>query len=143
MAKTVLIVDDDPTQLRLLETVVSRAEFRVEKAGGGEEAIEKIMESRRGGIDVVLLDLVMPEVDGLQVLERVWPIHPDLPIVVLTAHGGVDTVVKAMRAGASDFMVKPASPERIRVTLENSLKVSTLAGEISRLTEDLGRTGLR
>jgi len=137
MAKTVLIVDDDPTQLRLLETVVSRADFRVEKAGGGEEAVQRIMETRKGGIDVVLLDLVMPDVDGLQVLERVRPVHPELPIVVLTAHRGVDTVVKAMRAGASDFMVKPASPERIQVTLENSLKVSTLAGEISRLTRKM------
>ena len=137
MAKTVLIVDDDPTQLRLLETVVAKADFRVVKANGGAEALERISATRRGGIDVVLLDLAMPEVDGLEVLERVRPQHPDLPIVVLTAHGGVDTVVKAMRAGASDFMVKPASPERIRVTLENSLKLKTLTGEISRLTRKM------
>jgi len=137
MAKTVLIVDDDPTQLRLLESVVSKADFRVEKANGGAEAIDKIMSARRGAINVVLLDLVMPEVDGLQVLEQIRPSQPDLPIVVLTAHGGVDTVVKAMRAGATDFMVKPASPERIRVTLENSLKLSTLTGEISRLTRKI------
>ncbi|MEC9346605.1 MAG: sigma-54 dependent transcriptional regulator [Pseudomonadota bacterium] len=133
MAKTVLIVDDDPTQLRLLESVVARSGFRVEKADGGSAALDKLANARKLGIDVVLLDLVMPEIDGLEVLERIRPQHPDLPVVVLTAHGGVDTVVKAMRAGASDFMVKPAAPERIRVTLENSLKLRTLTGEISRL----------
>lgn len=137
MAKTVLIVDDDPTQLRLLESVVAKAEFRVEKANGGAEALERLTRGRRGDIDVVLLDLAMPEIDGLEVLERLRPQHPDLPVVVLTAHGGVDTVVKAMRAGASDFLVKPASPERIRVTLENSLKLKTLTGEISRLTRKM------
>ncbi|PJK28531.1 sigma-54-dependent transcriptional regulator [Minwuia thermotolerans] len=137
MAKTVLIVDDDPTQLRLLESVVAKAEFRVEKATGGAEALKRLTQGRRGDIDVVLLDLAMPEIDGLEVLERVRPQHPDLPVVVLTAHGGVDTVVKAMRAGASDFLVKPASPERIRVTLENSLKLKTLTGEISRLTRKI------
>jgi len=133
MARTVLVVDDDPTQLRLLESVITRAGFRVEKASGGAEAVERLTGEHRSGIDVVLLDLVMPDVDGLDVLAQVRPQQPELPIVVLTAHGGVDTVVKAMRAGASDFMVKPAAPERIRVTLENSLKLSTLTGEISRL----------
>lgn len=133
MARTVLVVDDDPTQLRLLESVVTRAGFRVEKASGGADAVARLTGDRRGGIDVVLLDLVMPDVDGLEVLEQVRPQQPELPIVVLTAHGGVDTVVKAMRAGASDFMVKPAAPERIRVTLENALKLRTLTGEISRL----------
>jgi len=133
MARTVLVVDDDPTQLRLLESVVTKAGFRVEKADGGATAIALLTGEQRASVDVVLLDLVMPEVDGLEVLEQVRPQRPELPIVVLTAHGGVDTVVKAMRAGASDFMVKPAAPERIRVTLENSLKLSTLTGEISRL----------
>lgn len=137
MAKTVLIVDDDPTQLRLLETVVAKTGMRVLKADSGNAALGHLEGQSGKLIDVVLLDLVMPEPDGLAVLERLRPQRPDLPVIVLTAHGGVDTIVNAMRAGATDFLVKPASPERILVTLENSLKLKTLTGEISRLTRKI------
>ena len=64
--------------------------------------------------------------------------RPDLPVIVLTASGGIDTVVQAMRAGAVDFFIKPASPERIVVSLRNALKVSDLRGEVKRLTKKSG-----
>ena len=83
--------------------------------------------------DVVLLDLNMPGLDGMAVLERLTPAKPDLPVIVLTGHGGVDTAVKAMRAGAADFLVKPVGPERLAVTLDNVMKLGSLRGEVSRL----------
>jgi DNA-binding NtrC family response regulator len=82
-----------------------------------------------------MLDLVMPQMDGLAVLKTIRPNRPTLPVIVLTAKGGIDTVVTAMRAGADDFVVKPASPERIQVSIQNALKLNALNGEITRLTK--------
>ncbi len=137
MSTTVLIVDDDPTQRRIMETVLSKLGYKTATAGGGEDAL-KIL-SGTGPLDyhVVLLDLAMPGVDGLTVIDNVRKTRPELPFIVLTAHGGVDTVVKAMRAGACDFIVKPASPERLDVSLQNAIKVNTLAGEVSRLSRKI------
>ena len=61
------------------------------------------------------------------------PTNPELPVIVLTAKGGIDSAVEAMRAGANDFLVKPASPERITVSIRNQLKIGTLSGEVTRL----------
>ncbi len=134
MAKTVLIVDDDPTQRRLLQGAVERQGFRARLVDSGERALEEASDSKNG-VDVVLLDLAMPGLSGMETLERLMERRPDLPVIVLTASGGIDTVVQAMRAGAVDFFVKPASPERIVVSLRNALKVSDLRGEVKRLTK--------
>lgn len=133
MAKTILIVDDDPAQLRLLSAVVERDGHRVATASGGNEAIAALEGARGHEIDLVVLDLVMPETDGWAVMERVHPQRPELPFVVLTGHGGIDTVVRAMQAGARDFVVKPASPERLQVSIANALKLEALGRELTRL----------
>jgi DNA-binding NtrC family response regulator len=133
MAQTVLIVDDDPVQRRLLEASIGRSGMTVITAPGGGPALELIDGPRGDSIAVVLLDLVMPDMDGLQVLAKLRPNHPDLPVIVLTAKGGIDSAVEAMRAGANDFLVKPASPERIAVSIRNQMKIGTLAGEVTRL----------
>lgn len=133
MAQTVLIVDDDPTQRRLMEAVVTRGGYKALMAGSGPEAL-KVLESKDGAaVGLMLLDLVMPEMDGFTALEEARKVKPGLPVIVLTAQGGIDTVVKAMRAGANDFAVKPASPERLLVSMENVIKVGALSGEVQRL----------
>lgn len=134
MAQHILIVDDDPTQRRLLETVITRQGYQSVQAAGGREALDILNGPKGTQISAVLLDMVMPEMDGAAVLEQLKPVRPNLPVIVLTAQGGVDTVVNAMRAGADDFMVKPASPERIQVSLQNALKLNVLTTEITRLT---------
>jgi DNA-binding NtrC family response regulator len=133
MAKTVLVVDDDPTQRRLMQAAAEKQGFRARLAENGEKALEEASDARNG-VDVVLLDLVMPGLSGMETLERLMERRPDLPVIVLTATGGIDTVVQAMRAGAIDFFVKPASPERIAVSIRNALKLSDLRGEVKRLT---------
>ena len=130
MAKTVLIIDDDPTQRRLLQAVLEKQGHHAPTAEDGEAGLAAV---KRGGIDVVMLDMIMPGMDGIDTLEAIKAREPDLPIIMLTAHGGIDTVVKAMRSGAVDFFVKPASPERIAVSIRNALKVKDLSGEVSRL----------
>jgi DNA-binding NtrC family response regulator len=75
----------------------------------------------------------MPDMGGLEVLGKLRATYPDLPVIVLTARGGIDSAVEAMRAGANDFLVKPASPERIAVSIRNQLKIGTLSGEVKHL----------
>jgi DNA-binding NtrC family response regulator len=133
MTHTILIVDDDPVQRRLLEAAITRGGMAAASAPGGQPALDVLGGPRADHFSLVLLDLVMPDIDGLTVLSRVKASHPDLPVIVLTAKGGIDSAVEAMRAGASDFLVKPASPERITVSIRNALKIGTLAGEVNRL----------
>src|SRR5580693_1669556 len=133
MAQTILVVDDDPVQRRLLETAISRSGMSVVTAPGGQPALDLINGPRGEQITLMLLDLVMPDMGGLEVLGRLRPASPDLPVIVLTAKGGIDAAVQAMRAGANDFLVKPASPERLLVSIRNQLKIGTLSGEVKQL----------
>jgi DNA-binding NtrC family response regulator len=131
MAKTVLIVDDDPTQRRLMQAVLEREGFAVAQADSGDAALDRIA----GGLipDVMILDLVMPNMSGVEVLKTLRGLGFSAPVVVLTATGGVDTVVQAMQAGANDFFIKPASPERIIVSIRNALQMGQLTQEVDRL----------
>ena len=118
MSETVLIVDDDPVQRRLLEAMVQP--LRLPARSSPKAAMPRCNSCsapmpRR--IDCVVLDLVMPDLDGLGVLARMREAGLDMPVIVQTAHGGIDNVVSAMRAGAADFVVKPASAERLQVSL--------------------------
>ncbi|MBV8798975.1 MAG: sigma-54-dependent Fis family transcriptional regulator [Alphaproteobacteria bacterium] len=133
MGQHVLIVDDDPVQRRLLEAAITRAGMSVVTAPGGQPALDLLHGPRGDHIGLMLLDLVMPDMDGIAVLGQLRGTHPELPVIVLTAKGGIDSAVEAMRAGASDFLVKPASPERITVSIRNALKIGTLTGEVTRL----------
>ncbi len=133
MAQTILVVDDDPVQRRLLETAITRNGMTVLTAPGGQPALDLINGPRGDQINLMMLDLVMPDMGGLEVLARLRASNPDLPVIVLTAKGGIDSAVEAMRAGANDFLVKPASPERIAVSMRNQLKIGTLSGEVKQL----------
>jgi DNA-binding NtrC family response regulator len=133
MTQSILIVDDDPAQRRILEEVVNRDGYRAVPVDGGEAALARLEGPAGAEISLVILDLVMPGVDGMEVLKRLQPTRPNLPVIVLTAHGGIETVVNVMREGATDFVIKPVSPERLHVSMRNALKVNALTGEISRL----------
>jgi len=139
MAKTVLVVDDDPTQRRLIQAVLERDGFAVAHAQNGDEAIQHL--SSGATVDVVLLDLVMPGISGQDTLVEMRARGFGQPVIVLTATGGIDTVVSAMQAGACDFFVKPASPERITVSIRNALSMGSLKSEVDRLKKHAsGRT---
>lgn len=133
MAKTVLVIDDDPTQRRLLQAAVEKAGFACRTAPDGETGIA-VAADARDGVDVVLLDLNMPGLSGMETLERLSSKREDLPVVMLTATSGIDTIVSAMRGGAVDFIVKPANPERVVVSIRNALKMQSLSGEVKRLS---------
>jgi DNA-binding NtrC family response regulator len=133
MPQTILIVDDDPVQRRLLEAMVTRFGYEALVAEGGDSALALLTDADASRIDGVILDLVMPDLDGLGMLAKMREHGLRIPVIVQTAHGGIDNVVSAMRAGAADFVVKPASPERLQVSLRNALAQSALEGELQRI----------
>ncbi|MHA1573176.1 MAG: sigma-54-dependent transcriptional regulator [Alphaproteobacteria bacterium] len=140
MVKSVLIVDDDPAQRRILEETIKRLGFDARTASSGEEALQLLEGSERTPVAVVLLDLIMSGLDGMAVLERLKDRPGSPPVIVQTAHGSIDAAINAMRAGAVDFVVKPASPERLEVSIRSALKIEALAGEITRIKKKVEGT---
>jgi DNA-binding NtrC family response regulator len=130
---TILIVDDDPVQCRLLEGVLHKFEYETLTRDSGEAALSVLTGPDGAHIDCVILDLVMPNLDGLGVLAKLRQAAITVPVIVQTAHGGIDNVVSAMRAGAVDFVVKPVGAERLHVSLRNALNASALEGELARI----------
>ncbi len=124
MTQTVLIVDDDPIQRRLLDAHVSRLGLNVCQCAGGRAAIDILTGPDSGNVSAVVLDLMMPDRSGSDVMAEMRKRHLDIPVIVQTAKGSIDTVVDAMKAGAFDFVVKPVSPEKLKAALGNALKVS-------------------
>jgi DNA-binding NtrC family response regulator len=138
MTVPVLIVDDDPVQRRLLAAALSKSAHEPIVAEGGEEALRALEGPRGGDIAAVILDLSMPGLDGNGVLKAMQERGIRLPVIVQTAHGGIETVVSAMRAGAVDFLVKPASPEKILGAITNALKVEAMEGLARRSVKRAG-----
>ncbi len=133
MAERILIVDDDPVARRLLESMVKRSGYDVVIAEGGDAAARLLTSADSAPFDAVVLDLVMPDLDGLGVLARIRDAGVATPVIVQTAHGGIDNVVSAMRAGATAFVVKPVGAERLEVSLRNALATKALESEIQRI----------
>jgi DNA-binding NtrC family response regulator len=129
----------DPVQRRLIENMVQRFGYEAVLAEGGDAAASLLTGPDDSRINAVILDLVMPDLDGLGVLARMREAGLDIPVIVQTAHGGIDNVVSAMRAGAVDFVVKPVGAERLQVSLRNALAAKALEGELQRMKRS--RTG--
>ncbi len=133
MVERILIADDDPVQRRLVENMVQRCGYEAVTVDSGDAAIARLTAGDEPAIDVVVLDLVMPGLDGMGVLSAMREMGLSIPVIVQTAHGGIDNVVSAMRAGAQDFVVKPVGVERLQVSLRNALNASALKGELQRI----------
>ncbi len=128
MTRTILVVDDDPVQRRLAEAALVKFGYRVLQAEGGEAALKLLTGPDGGDVAAVVLDLVMPDLDGLSVLKSMRAQAMEAPVIVQTAKGGIDTVIGAMRAGAFDFVVKPVSPDRLLNAVSSALKVEEMEG---------------
>jgi len=133
MVASILIADDDAVQRRLVENMVQKCGYETTVVDSGDAAIALLTAPDAPAIDALLLDLVMPGLDGMGVLAKIREAGLSIPVVVQTAHGGIDNVVSAMRAGAQDFVVKPVGIERLQVSLRNALNASALKGELQRI----------
>ncbi len=126
MAIRVLVVDDEPNILRSLKGVLEDEGYETVTVSSGEAALEEL---KKEAPDVVLLDVWLPGMDGLEVLRRIKTSHPTLPVIIISGHGTIETAVRATRMGAFDFVEKPLSVERVLVSLQNALQVSRLEAE--------------
>jgi DNA-binding NtrC family response regulator len=133
MAASILIADDDAVQRRLIENMVQKCGYDTIVVDSGDAAIAALTGADAPAIDAIVLDLVMPGLDGMGVLAKIREAGLNIPVIVQTAHGGIDNVVSAMRAGAQDFVVKPVGLERLQVSLRNALNASALKGELQRI----------
>jgi len=135
MAK-ILIVEDEPKMLRLLELNLKEQGYTTHTATDAEAGLRLL---RQEGADLVLSDLKLPGMDGLEFLEAVKSTNASIPVVLMTAYGTVETAVEAMKAGASDYVLKPFSMEEIQLILHRELDVRSLREENRSLREALGR----
>jgi DNA-binding NtrC family response regulator len=123
---TVLIADDDPVALELLGEVLTSEGHRVLAAAGGEECL-RLAEAEP--VDLAIVDLRMPDVDGVQVLRRLASIQPGVPVLILTAFATIDTAIEAIREGAYDYLSKPFRMEEVKLVVRRTLEARRLARE--------------
>ncbi|HUD71099.1 MAG TPA: sigma-54 dependent transcriptional regulator, partial [Dongiaceae bacterium] len=133
---TILIVDDEKNLRATLARTLGLEGYATEEAEDGARAFERLDET---DVDLILLDLQMPVMDGLTFLERLAERGRRLPVIVLSAHGSIERAVKAVRLGAVDFIEKPPAAERIVLAVSNALRLERLARETDRLEEEAGR----
>ncbi|HSF43388.1 MAG TPA: sigma-54 dependent transcriptional regulator [Thermoanaerobaculia bacterium] len=130
----ILIVDDERPIRRILAVLLQDSRHRVAEAGSGEEALALLPEFKP---DVVLLDLKLPGMDGLETLRRMRAIAPRLDVIMMTAHGSIATAVEAMRRGAFDYVAKPFDNDELLMTVDRALEVRRLSSEVESLREEL------
>jgi DNA-binding NtrC family response regulator len=135
MPDKILIVDDEPFNLDLLEQELTDRGYVVELARSGAEALQQ---AETLAPDVVLLDYMMPGMNGLDVLRAMRESETDVPIVMMTAHGSIEVAVEAMKLGAHDFVLKPFEPNHIVLTIQKALDHRRLRREVAVFTEEAG-----
>ena len=137
MANTILIAEDDPLQRRILSTMLSKKlGYEVITATNGKEAFERVQSSNIDEIHAVLLDINMPIMNGFEALKAIRTYRPDLPVLMLTSSDDTELAVKAIKEGASDFVVKPPEPAHLNIAMTNAIRLSALSQELSKLKRD-------
>src|SRR5210317_697872 len=126
MTKTIMIVDDEPSIRTSLEGVLEDEGYKVICASDGNEALKTIEEEMP---DLILLDIWMPGIDGIETLKRMRSLHPGLQVIMISGHGSIETAVTATKLGAYDFIEKPLSLERTLVTIQNALNFRQLSDD--------------
>ena len=132
MADTVLIVDDEPSIIQSLRGILADEGFEVMTADGGSKALDILKETIP---DIILLDIWMPDIDGIETLERIRELYPNVQVIMISGHGTIETAVKATKLGAYDFIEKPLSLEKILLSVNNALKYNRLETELDLFKE--------
>jgi two-component system, NtrC family, nitrogen regulation response regulator NtrX len=132
----ILIIDDERAIRKTLGEILSYEGYKIEEAGDGEEGLKKFAEKT---YDVVICDIKMPKVDGIEFLEKAREINADVPVIMVSGHGNIDTAVEAVKKGAFDYISKPPDLNRLLITLRNALDKQTLVTETKVLKRKVGR----
>jgi two-component system, NtrC family, nitrogen regulation response regulator NtrX len=144
----ILIIDDERAIRKTLTEILSFEGYKIDEAADGEEGLKKFKEKT---FDLVLCDIKMPKLDGIEFLQRAGEINPDVPIVMISGHGNIETAVEAVKKGAYDFISKPPDLNRLLITIRNAMDKSSLVTEtkvlkrkVSRVQEMIGASdGIR
>ena len=134
--KTLLIVDDDSTHRPMLRTLIGGWGYNVVDADDGSTAIEAV---QKRPFDLVLMDVRMLKVSGLEALEEIKAFNPAIPVTIMTAYSSVETAVEALKKGAYDYLTKPLDFDKLRLTLERAMEHTRLKEENRILKENLGK----
>ena len=134
--KTVLVVDDDDAHRTMLRTLVGGWGYDIVEADDGSTAIEKVQERP---FDLILMDVRMLKVSGLEALERIKAFNPAIPITIMTAYSSVETAIEALKKGAYDYLTKPLDFDKLRLTIERAMEHTRLKEENRLLKENLGK----
>ena len=135
MKPRILIVDDDPTHCRMLATILGAEGYETVSAQDGRTAIERV---EAGFYDLILMDIRMTHVDGIQALERIKRLNPEIPVLMMTAYSSVSTAVQAMKSGAYDYLTKPLDIDELKMLVTKVLRHLKLEKENLFLKEQLG-----
>jgi two-component system, NtrC family, nitrogen regulation response regulator NtrX len=132
----ILIVDDEKAIRKTLGEILSYEGYKMDEAGDGEEALKKFKEK---AYDVVLCDIKMPKMDGIEFLEKAREINPDVPIIMISGHGTIETAVEAVKKGAYDYISKPPDLNRLLITIRNATDKTSLVTETKVLKRKVAR----
>ena len=135
MTGRILVVDDEEIVLRSCVRILGGGDYAVDTAADGAEALRKI---DAAPYDVVVLDIMMPKLDGIEVLQRIKEAHPDLEVVMVTGLSQIDTAVRAMKLGAFDYLPKPFDPDELRLVVDRALERRRLLQENLNLRTEMG-----
>src|SRR5579872_1562920 len=122
----ILIIDDEKAIRKTLSEILSYEGYKIDEAGDGEEGFRKFREKE---YDVILCDIKMPKMDGIEFLEKAKESNPDLPIIMISGHGTIETAVEAVKKGAYDYISKPPDLNRLLITIRNAMDKTTLVAE--------------
>lgn len=132
----ILIIDDEKAIRATLKEILEFEGFKIEEAAEGAEGIAKFQEHK---FDVVLCDIKMPRMDGIEVLEKLYEINSDVPVVMISGHGNIETAVEAVKKGAFDFIAKPLDLNRLLVTIRNAMDRALLVKETKVLKKKVNK----
>ncbi|HIJ55262.1 MAG TPA: sigma-54-dependent Fis family transcriptional regulator [Deltaproteobacteria bacterium] len=133
---TILVVDDDSSHRTMLRTLIGGWGYGVQEADDGSTAVEAVKEQP---FDLVLMDIRMLKVSGIEALETIKSVNPAIPVVIMTAFSSVETAVEALKKGAYDYLTKPLDFEKLKITIQRAMEHINLKEENRRLRESLGR----
>jgi DNA-binding NtrC family response regulator len=136
MAKKILLVDDEKSIRKTLREILEFEKYEVAEATDGLDALAQVKKTQ---FDVILLDIKMPKMDGMDTLERLRILVPDVPVIMISGHGTIKTAVEAVREGAFDFIAKPPDLNRLLITIRNAFDKSSLVSEAKVLKRKVSR----